>query len=260
MNNWERFNGIASVILAVAMVVVAVYANRVAQTANDIAQTANGIAQTANQIAQSASQIAQNSYEVAQKSYEIAYQANLPVISAITKLRYDEADSLPTEELAVVNDGFVLSDFSCSAYALMELWSAGNQTYIPLDGYFGILGNYTGNSRGLLVSMSEKGNYSQQSSINLDFWREASNDGYQAYGWRLVILSLSYKDYTGAYWHKYYYVDATGSNEVSEDSITDILDCAHANRELMESQGLNSYISALNGTELWRWYRGQYLG
>jgi hypothetical protein len=246
MNNWQKFGSITSVILAIAMVVVAIYANQIAQTANQIAQIAN--------------QVAQNSYEVAQKSYEIAYQANLPVISAISKLNHGETDHLWTEELIVNNDGFPLSDFRCSAHVIMRIGSTGNETYIPLDGYFGFPGNYTGNSKGLLVTMSEKGNYSLDSSIEFDFWKEASKDGYQAYSWPNIILELSYKDYTHRSWYKYYYVYRFGSSEISEDSIRGILDCADANRGLMESEGLNCYISAINGTELWYWYKGQYLG
>jgi len=253
MKKWMKLNIIASVMLAIAMLVVAVMAAHIAQTANEIAQTANQVAQTANQVAQNAS-------EIAQKSYEIAYQANLPVISAISKLNYDETEHLWTEELIVNNDGFPLSDFRCSAYVIMLIGATGNETYVPLGGYFGILGNYTGNSKGLLVSMSEKGNYSLCSLIRLDFWKEASKDGYQAYIWPNIILELSYEDYTDISWDKYYYVYSFGTSEISQDSIRGILDCAYANRELMESEGLNCYISALNGTELWRWYKGKYLG
>jgi hypothetical protein len=234
MKNWEIFKSIATVILAIAMFVVAIAALHIAETANQIAQN----------------------------SYEIAYQMNLPVISAISKLHYDKTGHLSTEELIVNNDGFPLSDFSCSAYLIMDIYSAGNETYVPLDGYFGYPGNYTGNSKGLLVSMSEKGNYDLFSSIEYDFWQEASKDGYEYEPviWQNIILEVSYKDYTLSYWHKYYYVYTSGSSEISENYIRGVLDCADANWELRKSKGLDCYISALNGTELWQWYKGQYLG
>jgi len=225
MKNWEKFTSVSSLIVAIAAVIVAI--------------TANGIAH---------------------RSYEIAYQTNLPVISAISTVHYDVIEDLMTEEIIVHNDGFPLSEFHCSVDAIMEVGPFGNETYIPLDGYFSFSGDYTGNSNGLLVSMSEKGNYSLFSSIQLDFWKEASNEGYQGLIWLTNILSVSYRDYTQASWKRYYLVGSSGSSEISAEYAWEILKSAYANRILMQSEGLDCYISALDGTELWHWYKGKYLG
>ena len=111
------------------------------------------------------------------------------------------------------------------------------------------------------MKISEEGNYSLYSSIRYDFWKEASKDGYQIPNcWLHRILSLSYKDYTQADWQRYYSVYSSGSNEISAEYARKILDSMYANKELMESEGLDCRISALNGTELWHWYKGKYLG
>jgi hypothetical protein len=175
-------------------------------------------------------------------------------------IRYDETEGWWSEELVVNNDGFPLREFHCYVSTVIKISvGAEEPTYIPIYGYFG-LEDYTGNSKGLLVSMSEKGNYSLWSSIGLDFWDEASKDGYSAVAWSYIILSVSYEDYTRASWREYYFVGTSGSYEISEDHAWTILDSATANRELRESEGLNCYMSALNGRELWHWYKGKYLG
>jgi hypothetical protein len=226
MKNWEKFTSISSLIVAIAAVIVAI--------------TANGIAH---------------------RSYEIAYQTNLPVISAISTVHYDVAEDLMTEEIVVNNEGFPLTEFHCSADAILEIGPFRNETYVPLGGYFGIVGDYTGSSKGLLASMSEEGNYSLFSSVRRDFWKEASKDESQDFIWlsNILILSVSYKDYTQTSRKRYYSVDSSGSNEISAEYAWEILHSAYANRELMESEGLNCYMSALNGTELWHWYKGKYL-
>jgi hypothetical protein len=239
MKDSEKLKSIASIVLAIAMLVVAVIVAYIAHTAN---------------------QIAQNSYEIAQKSHEIAYQANLPIISTISNRQWDETEDCWTEEIIVNNDGFPLSDFDCDAYAIMEIGSAGNKTYITLGGYYGFLGDRTGSSQGLLVTMSSKGNYSLYESIRKDFRNEASKDGYDTYIWLNDILRVSYKDYTQADWRRYFFVYSYGSSEIGIEYASEILDSASAHRELAENEGLNCYVSSLNGTELWDWYKETHLG
>ena len=196
---------------------------------------------------------------VAVNTTQISHQTNLPIISAITTMRYDQAEGLWSEELVVNNNGFALREFDCYTQTVMEIRAgAEKRTYIPLSGYFG-LGDYTGNSNGLLVSMSQKGNYSLYSSIYLDFHEEASNDGYSSAPWPYTVLVVGYEDYTRAFRREYYFVGTSGSNEISEEYAWTILDSASANRELMKSEGLSCFISTLNGTDLWHWYKGQYL-
>jgi hypothetical protein len=198
---------------------------------------------------------------VAVNAMRLTHQSNLPIISAISTIRYDDTEGWWSDELVVNNDGFPLREFDCHATVVVSISVVlGERTYIPIYGYFGIVDNYTGNSKGLLVSMSEKGNYSLYMSIDQDFWREAYEDGYSAFLSPYRILLVSYEDYSRGSWREYYLVSTSGSHEISEDYARTILDSASANKELMENEGLNCYMSALNGTGLWHWYKGQYLG
>jgi len=221
MSNWQKFTSIATIFAAIAAIAAVI---------------------------------------VAVNAMKVSHQANLPVISAISTVHYDETEGLRTEEIIVSNDGFPLREFECYDYTVMCIQVAGDHTYIPIYGYFGLFGDYTGNSKGLLVSMSEKNNYSLYESMEYDFMKEASKDGYQPWTYLYTILLLNYKDYTQADWRGYYSVNRFGSNEMREDYVKEIMDSARANKELMESEGLKCYISALNGTELWQWYEGKYLG
>ena len=110
--------------------------------------------------------------------------------------------------------------------------------------------------------MSEEGNFDLYLSISHDFWQESSKYGYEyaSVFWPEIILEVSYKDYTLASWRKYYLVQSHGSSELSEDYAGEILDGADENRWLRQSEGLSCYFPALNGTELWYWYKGIYLG
>ena len=144
IKNWDKLASLASLIVAIAAVIVAITAN-----------------------------------EIAEKSYEIVYQTNLPSISAICKLRYNAAEGLfNNEELIVNNDGYPLREFECSASAVMVIELAKEQTYIPIPLYFSSR-NFTGNGKGLLVTMYREDNYSLYSSTEDDFMEEAVSDGYQ---------------------------------------------------------------------------------
>lgn len=204
---------------------------------------------TANQIAQTASQIAE-------KSYEIAYQTNLPIICAITTRHYDEEEGVYTEKITVNNDGFPLKEFGGYAHAIMEIGLAGNETYIPLGGYFD-LPDYTGSGKGLLATIHEENNLSLYYSIRDEFVQEALKDGCQPGVWLWKILWVTYRDYAGQRWEQYFYVSTVGSMEISEGHAREILDSADRNRQLAANKGLEFYIWQPKGAELWEWYKGE---
>ena len=205
---------------------------------------------------------------VAVNATRISHQTNLPLISAIVTTRYDETEKLWTEGLVVNNYGPPLRAFYCEMSAILEIHvfpegRAPVPTFIPICGYFGAA-NYTGNGEGLLVGMSEKGNYTMLDSLHRDFswgWVRDGREGFPPMWVRLHrILMVSYQDYSRTYRQEYHIVDEHGSYETSGDHALAILSIANGNRELMRSEGFDCRISALNGTALWNWYKGQYSG
>lgn len=255
MNKWQKFNSIVSVTLAIAMVVVAITAAQIARTAN----------------------------EIAQQSYEMIFQRNLPFISIVSTLHYDEAEGLWTEKLSLYNDGSSVRYVDCDTSTLLYMnlginhttesgdlvftWTTYNSTAIRISQYFGYWGDewqYTGNSTGLIATISKQNNYLFYQLIDNQFVEEASKDGYETYTDLKHFVYVDYTDYAGERWSGTYWIPPSGIaiefNESWESVIPERFSEAGDTSSLAHNRGLSTIISELDGAELWHWYKAEFLG
>jgi hypothetical protein len=205
--------------------------------------------------------VAVQSYRIAEKSYQLSYQSSLPAISAISETYSSEEENLPTDRILVRNGGGPITYIVAIEYALMEvqLIEMRIKTCIPLWGYFGDT-DYSGNTQGLILTLSREGNLSDYLSISGDFDKAASEDGYKKYIEKTFILCVHYADYSGRPFWEYFRVNSYGSSPMTENEFREILDSAKEITEHAWSAGLSLFkCRELDGRELWNWYKAEIL-
>lgn len=205
--------------------------------------------------------VAVQSYRIAEKSYELSYQSSLPAISAISEIYSSEEENLPTDRILVRNGGGPITYIHAYAYAIMEVQfiEMDIKTGILLWNYFFDI-DYSGNTKGLILTLFREGNLADLLSISVDFTNAAYEDGYMACIGKTFILCVDYADYSGRPFLEYFIVDYYGSSPMAENEYGEILDSANEITVLAESAGLSSINwRELDGQELWEWYKEEIL-
>lgn len=208
-----------------------------------------------------ANQIAEQANQIAQEYHQMVYQTNLPIISAVSEITYDEEGYLSTQRLEVINGGGPLKRFHCAKYGIIYITSYDGITYMPVYGYFGNE-KLTGNSQGLLLSAFTENNYKNCLSIEREFRDAAQKDGYY-FIWTRVeqILLVWYFDQFDQHWEKCLCSFVHGSSfEALDGSWAEmVINSSEMNAKTAQDMGLNCHIGALNGSELWKWYKAEIL-